>query len=292
MRGSNFLLGRAKRAQQSMRTGWQSPGSRRERVRLAGTLGRLHFLAATNRVFAVRPPVKALDLAFYFGSYDQFVYTFDEVFAKAPYAVMLPESRPRIVDCGANLGLSVLYFKSRFPDAMILAFEPDEQNYELLTRNIRANALTGITCHQVALGAEEGNAVFHTHPSTVGSALGTVGTARARPYLTKTQTVSVTRLSSYIHEPVDLLKLDVEGSEGAVLTDLANNGKLEVVRRMIIEYHHHLGVEQLSLAETLTVIEDAHFDVQIATPNHSSPRDGSYFQDVLIYAYRPSEGWG
>ena len=286
MRGSHFLVERPRRARQSIRRGWQTTGSRTERARLATTLGYFHVLSAVNRVATVEPPIKAMGLTLHFGSYDQFVHTFDEVFAKGSYAITLPNPRPTIVDCGANLGLSVLYFKHRFPDATIVAFEPEEANYALLNKNIIANALTDLTCHRIALGGEDGSAVFHTEPSKTGSVMGTVGAPSARPHLTATQTVPVKRLSSYLETPVDLLKLDIEGSEGAVLSDLAKSGKLGFVNRMIVEYHHHLGVDQLSLAETLTLIEGAGFDFQIATPDHSIAVEQAYFEDVLIYAYR------
>ena len=44
---------------------------------------------------------------------------------------------PVIVDCGANIGLSVLWFAARFPQARIVAVEPDEANHALLERNTR-----------------------------------------------------------------------------------------------------------------------------------------------------------
>jgi len=41
------------------------------------------------------------------------------------------------VDCGANIGVSALYFARRYPAAKILAIEPDPANYEMLVRNTR-----------------------------------------------------------------------------------------------------------------------------------------------------------
>lgn len=48
-----------------------------------------------------------------------------------------------------------------------------------------------------------------------------------------------TRLSSYINGTVDFVKLDIEGSEGAVLNEL--NGKLHNIGAITLEYHQNLG---------------------------------------------------
>jgi hypothetical protein len=44
--------------------------------------------------------------------------------------------RPLIIDCGAYIGLSGIYFKGLFPNAMVLAVEPDPENFESLKRNL------------------------------------------------------------------------------------------------------------------------------------------------------------
>jgi predicted O-methyltransferase YrrM len=44
-------------------------------------------------------------------------------------------TKPLILDCGANVGVSVLYFKRLYPDAEIIAFEPDEDVFAILKQN-------------------------------------------------------------------------------------------------------------------------------------------------------------
>ena len=41
-----------------------------------------------------------------------------------------------IIDAGANIGLASIWFASKFPEARILAIEPEKSNYELLVRNV------------------------------------------------------------------------------------------------------------------------------------------------------------
>jgi FkbM family methyltransferase len=45
-------------------------------------------------------------------------------------------NKPLVVDCGANIGLSAIWFSSMFPKATVVAIEPDESNFAALTRNV------------------------------------------------------------------------------------------------------------------------------------------------------------
>jgi len=45
--------------------------------------------------------------------------------------------KPLLIDCGANIGLSVLHFAHEFPEAQIIAIEPDDDNFKLLRKNTR-----------------------------------------------------------------------------------------------------------------------------------------------------------
>lgn len=49
------------------------------------------------------------------------------------------ESSPKIVDAGANVGYSVIYFKTFFPSSEIIAIEPEEKNQQQLLKNILTN---------------------------------------------------------------------------------------------------------------------------------------------------------
>jgi FkbM family methyltransferase len=65
-----------------------------------------------------------------------------------------PGMTPLIVDCGANIGLSSLYFAKNWPSAHVVAVEPDPGNFELLRRNVAARA--NIQPVQAAVGGEDG----------------------------------------------------------------------------------------------------------------------------------------
>jgi FkbM family methyltransferase len=62
--------------------------------------------------------------------------------------------RPLIVDAGANIGVSAVFFALAFPTATIVAIEPEAGNHELLVRNTQG---LDVKCLRAALSAEAGD---------------------------------------------------------------------------------------------------------------------------------------
>jgi FkbM family methyltransferase len=58
-----------------------------------------------------------------------------QVLHECHYDVDLPFSPKTILDAGANIGLAAVYFANRYPDATIVAVEPDESNVQILREN-------------------------------------------------------------------------------------------------------------------------------------------------------------
>src|SRR6202000_2800973 len=61
--------------------------------------------------------------------------------------------RPLIIDAGANIGASVCWFQKGFPRAHVVAFEPEDHNFELLRTN---TSDLNVELHHSAVGATEG----------------------------------------------------------------------------------------------------------------------------------------
>ena len=99
------------------------------------------------------------DLASFLGIFAGPEYDFPipavEAAARARYDEILSAGRtPVIVDAGAYVGASALWFRSKFPRAHIVAMEPDPDSFRLLDRNL--GALERTTAVQGAVGAEAG----------------------------------------------------------------------------------------------------------------------------------------
>jgi FkbM family methyltransferase len=183
-----------------------------------------------------------------------------EIFVNAAYAFAGPPSRPRIIDCGANIGMSILFFKSYAPGCRILAIEPDPATFALLQRTIERNALTDIELLQAAVAGTDGTATLYGDASA-----GSITSSIRREWGGDTaSTVTALRLSDLTTEPIDFLKLDVEGAEYEVIDDLAESGRLALVAEMIVECHALTDAPN-ARERLIARLRGAGFDVEIVS---------------------------
>lgn len=175
----------------------------------------------------------------------------EEIFGAGIYEFRSEAARPRILDCGANIGLSVLYFKTIHPGARVVAFEPDPAIFRVLEANVASFGLRDVELRQAAVWTENGSIEFKPEGGFSGrilpGAAGAVG-------------VPSVRLRDWLDEPVDFLKIDIEGAEMDVLSDCAD--RLDNVKRLFIEYHAECGRPQ-RLDEMLAMVRRAGFRYQI-----------------------------
>ncbi len=168
-----------------------------------------------------------------------------DVFVRGIYRFAASRPDPLIIDGGSNMGISILGFKRDHPSSRIIGFEPDPAICELLKSNLERNeAHQNVTLVNAGLGEEDGTATF----AADGSAGGRIEDGAAA------RTIRVERLSRYLNEPVDFLKLNIEGQELAVLRECAAAGSLGNVRQMVLEYHGWAGGTQF-LGDLLNLLD-------------------------------------
>ena len=204
---------------------------------------------------------------------------FEEIFVDQKYFFRANSQNPWIIDCGSHIGMSILYFKTLYPQAKILGFEPAPDSFRFLRDNVKRNDLKDVILENKAVSNADGILKFYGDESLKSSLFQERGGQ-------KVVEVEATRLSKYIDRPVDLLKIDVEGAERLVLDDLVTADKLKMVRQMIIEYHHHLQGSDNQLAGFLRVLEDNKFGYQIE--GDSRPPYKAEYEDIMIFAYQIS----
>jgi FkbM family methyltransferase len=178
-----------------------------------------------------------LGLQVHFKSYPELIQLFEEIFIRHVYDTRL--KTPLIIDCGSNIGISVLYFKRIYPEVRIIAFEPEADNFALLRQNVEANCLQDVTIHNVALAGEPGEQFLANSGGTsLNWQLADSAKGRVR--------VITQRLSTYIDRSVGLLKIDVEGAEELIIDDLIQTRKIDWIESVVLEYHksqHSQSVE-------------------------------------------------
>jgi FkbM family methyltransferase len=226
--------------------------------------------------------VSVLDYKIKFLDYNLFRYLFNEIFLSKEYFFESKKDDPSIIDCGSNIGMSILYFKMLYPNAKIMAFEPGEETYACIEENIQMNNLNSIDIYNVALAKTEGTIDFFYDKSDVGSLM--MSAVEERMPKEKRIVKSVC-LSSYINHDIDFMKMDIEGAEMEVMEDLYNNKKLQYIQQMVIEYHHHINEGVDCFSKILQILEDSQFGYHIE--GHLDNNLGvEQFQDIIIYAYQ------
>lgn len=146
-----------------------------------------------------------------------------------------PASVRHIVDVGSNVGYSLLYWKARYPAAVIDAFEPHPDHIEVLRRTIKLNGFDDrVTIHPVAAGTSNGISLLLS--AGVASALVTRhGQHNKGCHLDCISVDVVDFFETVGGSQVDLLKLDCEGAEYPLLMD-PRFEKLNV-RNLVMEWH-------------------------------------------------------
>ncbi len=119
------------------------------------------------------------------------------------------------VDVGANLGyFTVIAAEAVGRSGRVFAFEPEPDNFALLTRNLALNGFHHATCHKTAVSDREGLATLHRKPENKGahSLVGEPGTG-------EDLSVPVTTLDTALRDagPVHMVKIDVQGTDLNVL---------------------------------------------------------------------------
>jgi FkbM family methyltransferase len=155
----------------------------------------------------------------------------DDIFVKRTLAFRSASPAPRILDCGANVGLASLFFRQLYPQARITAFEADPALFAILGANLTANGADSVEIRHVALWTSTGTLTFQCEGSDSGMISSLPGVVDGRP-----TTVPSLRLRDVLDEgPVDLLKLDIEGAEDVVLADC--EPVLHRVKALLMDLH-------------------------------------------------------
>ena len=185
----------------------------------------------------VRTPIGPQDVTL-FNSQD--AITLHEIFCRQDYRCELPGV---VVDVGSNIGISALYFLTRSHSTYCELYEPDPNNLEKLSRNLREHE-GRFTIHDTAVADMQGEVEF------VCESTGRYGTLEPDSRLwssrrnTERISVRVEHINTILekaiaqHGRIDLLKMDTEGSELRTLRAIDPALRAQI-RNIVIEWPDH-----------------------------------------------------
>ena len=154
---------------------------------------------------------------------------FYEIFWKKIYKIpdkFIGKNLKTIIDLGAHVGFTSLFYATEYPNANIYAVEASEGNFNVLKQN--AKSFKNITTLNKAVYSSDGKVLF----SNDGLSYNTKISSDGNPI----QAISVnTLMEMYAIDNIDLIKIDIEGTEEIILKE--NNQWLEKTDNIIIEIH-------------------------------------------------------
>jgi len=164
------------------------------------------------------------------------------------YAMPKVDGIDTILDVGANIGLTALYFASQFPQASIYAFEPFPENYELLEKNTSNHPQ--IHTFPYGLSAKDGDLAycFSDNPRNFGGGtFKAIGCDTQKKFLLPVKSPKTAIRDLGLGE-IDLIKIDTEGSEFDILRNIDTN-ILEKVKLVTGELH---GIDDFKVLDLLS----------------------------------------
>mgnify|MGYP000270502227 CR=1 FL=1 len=200
--------------------------------------------------------VKLLGKDFQVPDIASFLSTYQELFVNKIYEFKSDSDNPVILDFGANIGLSILYFKSLYPSSTIIAYEADPKIFQLLKENV--GRLPGVTLYNKAVWNETTILSF----SPDGADGGRISNGKG---LIEVEAVNITDVLN--DTQADFIKMDIEGAEIDVIPSC--KGRLGSTKHFFCEYHSMVNESQ-RLDLILSTFRDEGFRIHIQTisPSH------------------------
>jgi len=154
-----------------------------------------------------------------------------EIFVEEVYALNKNKEIFKVLDIGSNIGLSVAYFKMRFPDAVIEAYEPDKNSFELLQKNIRENDLKNVSAEEMAVSDENGFlfALSIEEKASVNSNFATSGKEESQ--------LRAKGIPEILQQNFDIIKMDIEGGEWRIFKKIIEHQLIPKASNWFVEFH-------------------------------------------------------
>jgi len=168
---------------------------------------------------------------------DEFYELKKEIFGENCYYLESDIEEPVIVDMGAHIGMTVIYFKMLFPKARVIAFEPIPDNFKLLQKNVSENQLDDVEMYQAVVAPKSGILRIQ-EPIGEGawkSGAGIIPKGWKGIQTNQEIKVEAVGIQEVISQKIDILKMDIEGMEYEVIRNMGP--MMRNVKNMLIEVH-------------------------------------------------------
>ena len=200
-----------------------------------------------------------------FSDNEAFIGMVNEIFIKKNYMFNSDDDAPLIIDCGANIGLSAIFFKQIYPNSKIICFEPDPKIFEMLKYNLEQFNYSDIQTYNNAVWVRNEKLRFQTDNSWGGK----IVSNDSKNYIN----IDALDLNNFLKQKVDFLKIDIEGAEYEVIInckDLISKN----VKNIFFEWHSFSNKGQV-LGSLLSFFEKSNFRYHL---KEASPKGAPFIE--------------
>jgi FkbM family methyltransferase len=215
-----------------------------------------------------------------------FISSYYSIFVEEIYSFRAANDTPAILDCGANIGLSCIYFKQLYPRCSICAYEADPYIYDVLRENIASFGLKDIELLNCAVTGHAGSVTFRSDGAD-GGRVSIEGECGGRQMV---RAVALRDILASHH--FDFIKIDIEGAETEALNGC--QGLLGSAVGVFVEFHSIAGRPQelgllISMFEREGFRLHAHSEYTVKNPFLGIVPDGDMDMRLNFFFYRTGE---
>jgi FkbM family methyltransferase len=169
------------------------------------------------------------------GTTDVLVYK--SIIEDVEYDFLVEKEPEVIIDAGANIGLASVFFANKYPNAKIIAIEPEESNFGMLEKN--ATQYSNIYTVKAALWNSICELDLFGGYGDWGFRLGMDKKESRMKKQNLTKTVTIEKIiKDFDIDKIDILKIDIEGSEREVFN--SSSAWINKVNSIITELHESI----------------------------------------------------
>jgi FkbM family methyltransferase len=162
------------------------------------------------------------------------LWQYKEIFLDEAYSLDSLEENALLLDCGSNVGMSLIYFRKRFPNCSLMAFEANPEIAQLLKENLKLNRIDNVEVIEKAVWKNDDGVKMSISPDDASSTQGTEN-------MVLIPSVDFKKILEQQQEPV-YIKMDIEGAEWPVLSH--SGTALKKAKHLWLEYHAYYQQKQ------------------------------------------------
>lgn len=162
---------------------------------------------------------------------------FGEIFLDKDYRILdetIKVAKNVVVDIGAHIGLFSIYANTINPNIPIYAYEPEEENYKTLKKNLSRNKTRNIHPKNLAVSAKEGQIELYINKDSHNHSILKTNENQTKK---KVQSTTLQRITEKL-QTVDLVKMDCEGAEFEIIASTPKE-TFKKIKTIYIEYHEY-----------------------------------------------------